>query len=273
MCCAFGRCEVCHQLRNSMRASPSKEAISSKKLAISLTPLPGWRMSSKTLMLALLARSTCLVLMLFCQICLSTSSSGTVRVNVPCCLPLPSIGPEEQEQASSILAWCPWKKSATAFSVSSTISETSSQSWGSNVRNSLHLPLPLQRTTKSKKTSFRNHSGIETQACATTAILAVNVYPHISCKCKHSKFWISWVYATANCFADNSSKFLLPLYVIAKQYGNMIGLFENWLADFLFKRLPAGEGSLASHFGLGNCSARLWREQSQRSESFKTIER
>lgn len=114
-------------------------------------PLPGWRMSSKTLMLALLARSTCLVPMLFCQICLSTSSSGTVRVNAPCCLPLPSIGPEEQEQASSILAWCPWKKSATAFSVSSTISETSSQSWGSNVRNSLHLPLPLQRTTKAKK--------------------------------------------------------------------------------------------------------------------------
>ena len=41
--------------------------------------------------------------------------------------------------------------------------------------------------------------------------------------------WI--IYATANCFANNSSKFLWQFYVIAKRYGNMILLacFENLL--------------------------------------------
>ena len=100
---------------------------------------------------------------------------------------------------------------------SSTISETSSQSWGSNPEVDISSSLILEngfrmveishpwtwaaaiaKDNREQITRFTNHSGIEIQACAKTAILAANVYPHVSCKCKHSEFWILCVYAVSH---------------------------------------------------------------------------
>ena len=58
----------------------------------------------------------------------------------------------------------------------------------------------IAKDNREQNTRFRNHSGIEIQACAKTAILAGNVYPHISCKCKHSKFWILCVHAASHIY-------------------------------------------------------------------------